>query len=300
MDASQETGELAHEVKGKAQEAAQSQPIGWLARFGLASRGAVYLLMGVLALLLALGSAHKEVDQTGVLLTLVSYPAGEVLVALLAIGFAGYTILQLKEAAFGVAGEGRKRIPRLQALGAAIVYGLLTYSAVNLLLGARTSSSERQEGLAAQVMRLTGGQIIVGLAGAAIVGVAAVMAYNGVRCTFMRTFVDLPPRIERPLREIGRLGAVGRAAVFALVGALVVYAAWTFDPEKAGGIDAALKTVLQQPFGRPVVGAAAIALMTFGVYGLLEAMYRRVRPHDEPGDGAAPGPGREKQADNGR
>ena len=44
-----------------ATEAANSRPMGWLARAGLTARGVVYLVMGWLAILVAMG-ARAQVD----------------------------------------------------------------------------------------------------------------------------------------------------------------------------------------------------------------------------------------------
>lgn len=64
--------------------------------------------------------------------------------------------------------------------------------------------------------------------------------------------------------------------MFALVGVLIVTAAWQVDPSKAGGIDSAFRTLSTQPYGRALSIMAALALVAFGVYGLAEARYRRV------------------------
>ena len=69
---------------------------------------------------------------------------------------------------------------------------------------------------------------------------------------------------------------LGAGLVFSVIGGLFVSAAWTLDPHQAGGMDVAFRTLLQQPFGRTLAIAAALALMAFGVYGLAEARYRRV------------------------
>jgi hypothetical protein len=64
--------------------------------------------------------------------------------------------------------------------------------------------------------------------------------------------------------------------VFVLIGILVISAAWSFDPKKASGLDGALRTLLQQPYGAVLALLASVALVAFGVYGLAEARYRRV------------------------
>jgi len=86
----------------------------------------------------------------------------------------------------------------------------------------------------------------------------------------------VPPRIRRLVVNLGRIGTIGRGSVFALAGVLVVIGAWRADPQKAHGLDGALRTLLQQPYGTALALVASVALIAFGVYGLAEARYRRV------------------------
>src|SRR5680860_1410463 len=58
------------------------------------------------------------------------------------------------------------------------------------------------------------------------------------------------------------VGALG----LAVLGGLFVYAAWTHDPKKSGGLDQALKTVLEQPFGSPLLIVMAAGLACFGLF----------------------------------
>jgi len=93
-------GSATSQVSGAAEAAANSRPMGWLARVGLTSRGVVYLPMGWLAVLVATGS-KQNVDQRGVLTQVVDAPFGTALVVLLAAGFAAYGVWRLTEAATG-------------------------------------------------------------------------------------------------------------------------------------------------------------------------------------------------------
>jgi hypothetical protein len=85
-----------------------------------------------------------------------------------------------------------------------------------------------------------------------------------------------PDSIRGPIRQLGRIGTVSRGVVFALAGALVVSAAWTYDPQKAGGLETALMTLRDQPYGSYLLTLAGVGLAIFGVYGLAEAAFRRV------------------------
>jgi len=75
---------------------------------------------------------------------------------------------------------------------------------------------------------------------------------------------------------LGMIGTIARGLVFALAGALVIDAAVTHRASQAGGIDKALLTLRNQPFGEFLMILAALGLAVFGVYGLCEARWRKV------------------------
>jgi len=259
------------------ERAADSRAMNWAARAGLTARGLVYLLIGVLALLVARG-ARAEVDQKGALAQVLAKPFGGWLVGALAVGFAAYSLWRLSEAAFGVTGEGRGAGPRLKSLARGLVYGFLAYTALSLLQGSRTAQSSQQRGYAAQVMAHPGGRWAVGLVGLGILVAGAVMVVEGIQQKFMRYFPasELDGNTRAAVRRLGMVGTIARGLVFALTGVLVASAAWTYNAAKASGLDGALKTLRDQPFGGLLLGLAALGLIAFGVYGLAEARYRRV------------------------
>src|SRR5690242_18033579 len=80
-------GSAGAEVARAAQRGTDSRTMQWAARFGLACRGVIYLLLGLLAVLVARGD-RAEVDQKGVMQAVVAKPFGGLVVALLGVGFA--------------------------------------------------------------------------------------------------------------------------------------------------------------------------------------------------------------------
>lgn len=267
----------AGQVKAAAASAADSRSMDWAARVGLTSRAVVYLLIGLLALLVARGQ-RGEVDQKGALAQVAAKPFGGWVVGLLAVGFAAYALWRLSEAGFGVAGEGRKVGPRVQSLARGLIYLFLAFTAVSLLRGSGQGQSAQQQGYAAQTMAHPGGRWLVALVGVIVVVVGVAMVIEGIKLKFMRYFPAnvLPANTRTLVHNLGRVGTVARGLVFALTGALVVSAAWTYNPGKAAGLDGALKTLRNQPFGPWLLALAALGLIAFGVYGLAEARYRRV------------------------
>ena len=69
-----------------ARQAANSSGMDRLARLGLVSRGVIYLVIGVLAVLLAFGKKSGETDQRGAIQQLARQTGGFVLVLIVAVG----------------------------------------------------------------------------------------------------------------------------------------------------------------------------------------------------------------------
>src|SRR5262245_61525841 len=124
------------------EKVAHTAAFEWLSRAGFVARAAVYLIIGVLALELALGVGGKATNQQGALQTIARQPFGKVLLILVAVGLAGYAAWRLTRAALGHGPEGSDSgLDRISALGSGVVYGALCAIAVEVLLGSAGSSS---------------------------------------------------------------------------------------------------------------------------------------------------------------
>ena len=109
-----------------AQEAARSPWLQRWARGGLVARGAIYLVVAVLAFQVARGHAHDRMDKQGALQAVVHQPLGGLLVVALAVGFAGYAAWRLVEAVTGPTDEGdrgKAAAKRVGYLARAGLYG---------------------------------------------------------------------------------------------------------------------------------------------------------------------------------
>ena len=265
-------------VAAKARRASDSQPLRVLARAGLAARGVIYVLIGWVAILVALGKTTQQADQRGALQLLSGKPYGLVSLWLLCIGFAAYALWRLSEAAFGVTVDGKGAGARLKSLARAVGYGSLAVTTFSVISGAKRSQSGQQQDWTARVMSHPGGRWVVGLAGLIVVVVGAVLVLQGVKRKFVKYLrtEQMSPGTRRVVVRLGMIGTVARGLVFTLAGALVIDAAVTYQPAKAGGLDTALKTLRDQPFGVFALIVAAVGLIIFGVYGLCEARWRRV------------------------
>ena len=263
----------------KARRASNSQAARALARAGLAARGVLYILIGWVAVLVAFGqTSGNQASQAGALQMLAKQPLGLVLLWLLAIGFAGYALWRFSEVAFGVAGEGNGAGPRLKSLVRGVVYAFFAVLSFEIIAGTAGNPAKKQQDLTAKVMHHTGGQELVGIVGAVIVVIGVALVVEGLRRKFVKNLQtgQMSPRTRRVVEWLGVIGTTVRGAVFALAGIGVIDAAVSYNPSKSGGIDKALLTLRDQPFGVFLLLLAAAGLVIFGLYGLCEARWRRV------------------------
>jgi hypothetical protein len=139
---------------------ASSRWMRGLARAGLVARGLNYLLVGSLAIQIALGSGGTQADTTGALRAVARHPGGFVVLWVLAAGFAGLALWRLAETAYGQAGPGGRTAPRrLASLALGVLYGCVCGVVVDFILGVGrgTSSDTESKSFTARLLAHSGG-----------------------------------------------------------------------------------------------------------------------------------------------
>lgn len=266
------------DLQSSARAASNSPAMAALARFGLAVRGFVYLVIGWLAVQIALGRRTHEANQRGALVTLASHPFGQVLLWILGFGFGAYALWRLSEAAFGTAAEGRKAGPRLQSLVRGIVYASFAVTTFSFIAGtSNQTQSRQQETTTAKLMKHGYGRWLVGIVGVIVIVVGIGMIIEGLRKKFEKQLRmnDLHGATRTVVVRLGMVGTTARGIVFAVAGALLVQAAVRYEPAKSTGLDGALRTLADRPYGPWLLGVIALGLLAFGVYGLTTARYAK-------------------------
>ena len=128
-----------------AREVSQSPWYDRAVRVGLAAYGVMHLLIGWLALQLALGDREGAASQQGAMRQLVQQPYGELLLWMIAFGFACLVVWQAVEALIGHrAHEGAKRaFKRLGSAVRVVVYAVLCFTAAQIAAHAGSSLEHR-------------------------------------------------------------------------------------------------------------------------------------------------------------
>ncbi|MCK2219058.1 DUF1206 domain-containing protein [Actinomadura sp. ATCC 31491] len=262
------------EVRGAARRAARSPVMDVATRIGLACRGVLYALVGAVAVQVGLGERSKEADKAGAIETVAELPFGAGLLWIMTLGFVALALWQTSEALFGH-GEA---IERVEAVARVAVYALVVATLLSVLTkGKASSDDEKSRDLTAKLLDLPGGQVIVGAVGLGLVVLGVYWVRQGLTKGFRKELDQgsMPAPTRAVMDRLGVGGFVARGAVAALAGILVGQAAITFDPDKAGGIDTALREFADTPAGPLLLVVVALGLLLFAAYCFGEARWRR-------------------------
>ena len=252
--------------------------VAMLGRLGLAARGVLYVLLGYLALKIAVGTSSSTANRQGALQTIARQPYGNVLLGAMAVGFGAYALWQLTVAGLGhssrkqASGAGR----RLIALLTGMLYGFFCVTDVALAVGSSTGSSASSStavGWTGKIMRHSHGRLAVGVVGAAVVLVGVVLA---IRALLGRRDVALKAMgrsTRRIVEGLAKVGLTARAIIVAAAGVFIVRAAQTFNPAKVKGLDGVLQSFAHTRFGPWLLVAVAVGVVAFGLYSLAASKY---------------------------
>jgi hypothetical protein len=249
-------------------QAENSDALDHAVRVGLVAYGLVHLIVAWLAVQIAFGDGSGKVSGTGALHQLAGNTVGRVSLYVVAAGLFALVLWQVVEALLGHRDEdGAKRlVKRLTSAGKAVIYGGLGVSAVKVAIG--SSSGGGTDTVTARLMSAPGGQLVVGLVGAGIVVVGCALGYRGWAEKFL---TKLGPdghtgKEGRAYTWFGKAGYISKGVALLLVGGLFIWAAWTHDPDRSGGLDQALRTLVQQPLGPVLLVVIAVGIACYGLF----------------------------------
>ena len=244
-------------------------------RIGLAARGAVYLVVGTLTLLLATGHPASKPNRRGALEAVASQPFGRVLVVALAVGLAAFAVWRAVEA---VAGE--KWLQRIANAGRALLYIGFFVTAAKFAVHGRAEGQKgsHEADITARVLGWPGGRFIVMAVGLAVIGAGVWNGYRGLSQRYRKKLKwrEMSETAERVVPTVATIGLIGRMGAFVLVGALVTKAGWDYQPSDAGGLDVALFRLMEASHGPMLVACVGTGLVAFAAYSVVEARYRKL------------------------
>lgn len=254
-----------------------------LSRAGMAARGAIFLIIGLLAIAVATDSGGTTTDQEGALAVLARQRFGEALLLLLAIGLACYALWRIAQGIIDTDHKGDDAsgfAVRATKVGSGISYAILCAAAIGILTGssnggASSGGSGDTKSTTAGVLGWPAGRYLVFAAAAVILGVAVWNVYRGLSKKFMKR-LHPPVGMRAAVETIGRAGMCARGVIFGLIAVFLGKAAWEYDPSEAIGLDGALARLASQSYGPVLLGVVAAGLIAFALYCFAEARYREI------------------------
>lgn len=267
---------LVNDPEDLGREAEQSNALDRAVQIGLVAYGVVHLLIGWLAVQLALGDHSKSASAKGALSELAEQPFGRVLVWAVAVGLFLLVVWRILEAAFGHRDvDGKDRVRKRVASGLkAAIYAALAVTATRVAVG-EAGSGGGSKALTAKLMDLPAGRWIVVVVGLAIIGYAGNYAWRGWTEKFAE-HLDTEGKLGYSgagYLLLGKFGHIAKGIAFAIVGGLFVYAGVTQQSSKSGGLDVALQKVLQQPFGQVLLIAIGVGIACYGLFCFARARH---------------------------
>ena len=249
-------------------------------RAGYVAKGVLYGLIGLIAILVPVDVHDEPEDRHGALRLVGQQPLGEFLLLALAVGLAGYALWRVVQGIFDTEGDGtdpKGLAKRASYLGRAVLYGFFAFSAFALVAGLGSTGGNEQEE-AATAFDLPLGRWLVAAVGLGFLGAGVFNGYRSLTKGFRKHLREheVSPKVHTWVIVLGVVGHAARAVVFGLIGIFLLRAAWEYDPSEAKGLDGALRTVAEAPYGPTLLGAVGAGLMAYGAFCLVQARYREV------------------------
>lgn len=271
-----------------ARQAKRAAPSGWLepaARIGYAAKGVVYTVIGVLAMQAAFGSGGQTTGSKGALQQIAGGTFGQVLLAVIGVGLAGYALWRLAMAVLDPKREGTGAKALVKRTGYAVsglVNGAIAFFAFRLLSGSGGSGgsgSGSKQQMTAKLMSQPSGRWLVGIGGALVIAAGLYHFYRAAKAKFMEKYnLGEMSRTERQgAWRIGRVGLTARGVAFGMIGWFFLRAALRAQPGEAGGLGQVFNELLGQPYGPWLMAALAGGLVCYAVYCFSYARYRHVK-----------------------
>ena len=268
----------------------RTEALDLAARFGYGARGMVYLVIGGLAVAAAVRAGGDAPGSKGAMEALRGAPWGTAVLVAIGVGLFAYAFWRGLQAIFDADchGQDAKGLAvRGALLVSAITHTLLGVYALSLVFAygsAGSGSSESgSKGAAAWLMQQPFGRYLVAAVAVAIAGAGFAHFLKGCRGGY-REHLKVSERLMKVLIPICSFGLAARGFLFLIVAGFFLYAAWTVDPDQAGGLDSALAWLRRQSYGETLFAIVAAGLFAFGLYSLIEALWRRVRPGGADGE----------------
>ena len=263
------------------EDASNSRALVIAARAGFAVSGLLHLLVGFVAIQLALGKAGQSgpADQAGAVAQLAAQPQG---LLLLWAGFAACVALALWQTSNAVFDygqlEARKKVgKKLSAAGKAVVFAVIALTFAASASGNSQTSGQSTSDFTVAIIKASGGAFLLIAVGAAIAIAGLVFVVLGVKGSFKKE-LRLPPSgtARSVVTGLGVVGYIAEGVALFLVGLLFIISTVNANPRESTGLDGGLRALREQPYGVYMLTAVGAGLICYGLYLMVKTKFARM------------------------
>ncbi len=251
-----------------------------LAKSGCYSIAAVYILIGLMAMLSFFGMAEDAADEERIVGIILDLPMGDVLVALMIAGLVGYIIWRVFEAYTDPYdfGSDKKGLAKRTGIGlSAIGYVIIAFAAAQILIqGGGGNGEEDQQLLVSQVLEFPGGAWLIGIVGV-VTGFAGLVQFKYVAGGDYYKRVNLhimPQWLKTTTHILAWAGYVARGILLVVIGYFLISAGIQSDPEEVGDTDSAFGFIGDfGTLGSIAFIAVALGTICYGLFMIINGYY---------------------------
>ena len=197
MSATSRTVGIKAEVKKAGKKAEFSPLMEALMRLGYGVRGLIYIIMGLLAVQVALGKGGALASPLGAIAAIGKQPAGMVLSWVVLIGLISYALWGVVRAVLDPLHKGhdlKGLVARGGFLVSAFGYAILVLPTYRYITGAsQTANGSQTQKFFSSIMAMPWGRWAIGILGLAVLAVGLYQIYLGFKASFDQAIPDLCP-----------------------------------------------------------------------------------------------------------
>jgi hypothetical protein len=272
-----------HQIRRPAAQPQRSDRLRKMARFGYFIKGVVYVLIGVLAVLAAVGEGGQVGGGPETVRTIAAQPFGHVLAVIVGIGLLGYAAWRFLEAALDLRNHGTDSggiAKRLGSVGSGLMNGAVGVLALDIVLGSGSAGGggDGASTFVGKLMQNSVGSVVVALIGLGLILFGITEIVNGYKEKFVERLHTQRMNAKQRKWTIlaGKTGHIARGIVFPIIGIFLIQAVLRQDPSEARGLAGALWAVASQPFGQVLLVLVAAGLACFGAYQIVFSKFGRL------------------------
>ena len=243
-----------------------------LSRIGMASKGIVYILIGVLTALAAFGQGGNKTSKKDALQFLADQSYGKILLIIIGLGLLSYVFYRFYQALTNSKNQdedAKGYLMRGSYFISGLVYGLLAFSAFKMSMG----NSNNNSSFVADILNSEYGNIIAILIAIALAGKSIYEFYKAYSGKYRDEIehTDIDANAQSLLINSGKMGFTARGIVVAIMSFLFFKAGFQSNSEKVDRANAF--NFLQDEFGSIVLGLVALGIALYGIFMLIKSKY---------------------------